>query len=179
MSPLSKSMHQRNISDGNQIDERLKRLRDNVLPESPYVLTVPTTYHVSAYQANDWRRGTPFTAEEQKLQYLTFLPHTMDDTMLKADGDWDDGNGGVADKSSQSVSTRRSSGTMSPLPGQDPRRKKMTLEDYKKKVAQGSLKSSPVNQPKPNSQEKVEAPAPPTKKEVKPAGDLPQPTQKR
>lgn len=102
--------------------------------------------------------------------------------MLKAEGDWDDGNGGIADKSSQSISTRRTSGTMSPLPGQD-RKKKISLADYKKKTAQGGMKASPANIQasitKPKLPEKVDGPAPPAKKEVKPPGDVPKAVQKR
>lgn len=93
--------------------------------------------------------------------------------MLKAEGDWDDGNGGIAEKSSQSVSTRRSSSTMSPLPGQEPRRKKITLDDYKK------LKPSTANNPNRKLPEKVDAPAAPEKKEVKPLEDVPQQVHKR
>ena len=178
MSPLAKSMHQRSISENIPVEERLKRLKENVLPDSPYLLTVPSTFRVSSHQVDDWRRGTPFGPDEQKLQYLSFLSHTVDDTMLKAEGDWDDGNGGIAEKSSQSVSTRRSSSTMSPLPGQE-RKKKISLEDYKKKTAQGGFKASHGSVVKPQLQGKVDAPELPAMKAVPPMEIIPPQVQKR
>lgn len=98
--------------------------------------------------------------------------------MLKAEGDWDDGNGGVADKSSQAASTRRSSGTISPMAGQSSR-KKMTLNDYKKKVGQAGMKLSPSGNVMPKPQEKISSIAVSVEKEVLPAKDGSSQGQKR
>lgn len=172
MSPLAKSMHQKSLNDqlshheNTPTDLRLKNLSDKILPESPYILKVPTTYRVSSHQLNDWRRGSPFTAEEEQLQYLSFNPHIWEDTMLTAVGDWDDGHGGIADKSSQN-SSKTNSGLGSPLPGQPPR-KKISLEAYKNKTAaQASAKQSPAANGENKVQAKVNAPAVAPVKDVK------------
>ena len=141
-------MHQKSLNEqlyqqeNNHLDQRLKSLTDKVLPESPYILTVPTSYRVSSHQVNDWRRGSPFGADEEQLQYMSFNSHAWDDTMLSAVGDWDDGQGGIADKSSQG-SSKTTSGLATPLPGQPPR-KKISLQAYKNKTAaQASARLSP------------------------------------
>lgn len=173
MSPLAKSMHQKSLNDqishheNSPTDLRLKRLSEKILPESPYILTVPTTYRVSSHQVNDWRRGSPFSADEEQLQYLSFNSHTWEDTMLSAVGDWDDGHGGIADKSTQN-SSKSNSGLASPLPGQPPR-KKISLQAYKNKTAaQAGAKLSPGANGEKKVQEKVNAPAVAPVKDVKP-----------
>lgn len=165
-------MHQKSLNDqlshheNTPTDLRLKHLSDKILPESPYILKVPTTYRVSSHQVNDWRRGSPFAAEEEQLQYLSFNPHIWEDTMLTAVGDWDDGHGGIADKSSQN-SSKTNSGLGSPLSGQPPR-KKISLEAYKNKTAaNASAKQSPAANGENKVQAKVNAPAVAPVKDVK------------
>ena len=184
MSPLAKSMHQKSLNDqishheNSPTDLRLKRLSEKILPESPYILTVPTTYRVSSHQANDWRRGSPFGADEERLQYLSFFSHAWDDTMLNAVGDWDDGQGGIADKSSQN-SSKTNSWTGSPLPGQPPR-KKISLQAYKNKTAaQAGAKLSPPENEENKGPEKVNVPVLPPVKEVKPVKEDQPQSQKR
>lgn len=184
MSPLAKSMHQKSLNDqishheNNPTDLRLKRLSDKILPDSPYIITVPTTYRVSSHQVNDWRRGSPFGADEEQLQYLSFNSHTWDDTMLNAVGDWDDGHGGIADKSSQN-SSKTNSGLGSPLPGQPPR-KKISLQAYKNKTAaQAGAKLSPGANGEKKVQEQVKAPAVAPVKDVIPVKEAQPQGQKR
>ena len=118
-----------------RIDARLQRLSDNVLPKSPYLVVSSsnTVYRVNQYQANEWRRGSPFAANEEKLQYLSF--NARDDPMLHWVGGWDDGNGGIAEEQPRRASAGRS-GTNSPLQGQVPK-KKISLLDYKNTKASG------------------------------------------
>ena len=159
-------MHQKKI-ENNTTDERLKKLSVDIIHGSPYLLSVPTDYRVNPSHADDWRRGSPFGADEEKLQYVSFMPRVYHDTLLTADDHWDDGNGAMADKASQSVSTRRSSGTTSP--GQTPR-KKISLEEYKlKKAAEASAKTSPRGGAVPKLPEKAVRVAASAEKEGKPA----------
>ena len=62
--------------------------------------------------------------------------------MLRTTGDWDDGNGNVKNNAAKRASGS-SSGAISPSPGQPPR-KKISLLDYKNKMAgQAVGKASP------------------------------------
>ena len=76
------------------IDQRLKQLKEEVLPFYPFLLTVPTDvpFRLGSRFVNNWAVGKegPFTPEEQQLQYLTFLTHHEGDSLLVAVGDWSD-----------------------------------------------------------------------------------------
>ncbi|KAL8994948.1 MAG: hypothetical protein Q9169_005213 [Polycauliona sp. 2 TL-2023] len=139
--PVKKTPAQRD-----KVDERLERIRETIWPSDPYLmdLVAPSSYHLPPYLANNWRRSCPFDKDEEQLQYMTFLPHTgRGDTMLRTIGDWDDGNGSLKIDSTKRTSGSTSSGAISPLPGQAPR-KKISLLDYnRKKAGQTGGKTSP------------------------------------
>ncbi|KAL8773901.1 MAG: hypothetical protein Q9209_001331 [Squamulea sp. 1 TL-2023] len=128
-----------------EVDKRLERIRENIWPSDPYLmdLVAPSSYHLAPQLANNWRRSCPFDKNEEQLQYMTFLPHTArGDTMLRTTGDWDDGNGNLKSEPTKRTSGS-SSGAISPSPGQPPR-KKISLLDYKNKLAgQAVGKTSP------------------------------------
>ena len=112
------------------VDARFRRLKDSVLPESPYILHVRTTYRQSPEHANLWRNGTQFDFNEEELQYLTFKDRTHDlFPGLFCRGGWDDGRGGLAPPEEQ-YSRTSSDGT--PLQGQG-QKKKISLADYNKR----------------------------------------------
>lgn len=86
--------------------------------------------------------------------------------MLCAVGNWDDGQGGIAKKSSQ-TSSRSHSGMASPLPGQP--RKKISLEAYKSKtVGHTGSKASPARNGESSMEERVDATAVAPAKHVEP-----------
>lgn len=177
MSPLSKSMHQKSI-ENSPIDLRLKRISDDILPEAPYILTVPTTYRVKETQVNDWKRGCPFGADEEILQYMSFNARQHDDTILIAVGNWDDGHGALVDKMSANTS-KSNSGTLSPFPGTAPR-KKISLQDYSNRASrQVSVKAAPAVNGGNKVQEKVVAPVAAVVKEVQPKKEDPPHGRKR
>ncbi|KAL8910348.1 MAG: hypothetical protein Q9171_004346 [Xanthocarpia ochracea] len=128
-----------------EVDKRLERIRENIWPSDPYLMDLATSssYHPPPHLANNWRRSCPFDKNEEQLQYMTFLPHTArGDTLLRTRGDWDDGNGNVKNDAAKRASGS-SSGAISPSPGQPPR-KKISLLDYKNKMAgQAVGKASP------------------------------------
>ncbi|KAL8702503.1 MAG: hypothetical protein Q9201_004318 [Fulgogasparrea decipioides] len=132
-------------SKPDKTDERLERIRENILPDVPYLMDCHAPYQqrLPSDLANNWRRSCPFGKHEEQLQYMTFLSHTFrGDTMLRTRGDWDDGDGRLKNESAKRTSGS-SSGGISPLPGQPPR-KKISLLDYKNKMAgQASGRSSP------------------------------------
>ena len=120
-----------------QLDARLRHINETILPSAPYLLQVPSTYRLGEQQINDWRRGSPFDPHEERLQYMTFLPHHNEETMFHAVGGWDDGKGNFKAKQD------KRSGTSSPLPGQ-PAKKKISLLDYKKKAAGQPIAEAPA-----------------------------------
>ncbi|KAL5336164.1 hypothetical protein BJX70DRAFT_373501 [Aspergillus crustosus] len=124
------------------IDLRFKRLREEVLPLYPFYLTVPTDvpFRVGNRYVNNWAVSDdgPFTPEEQELQYMTFLTHDDNDSLLVAVGDWSDATASVmADPRSrpQSAASTPSNGFI---------KKKISLHDYKHKRYSGT---SPSPQP--------------------------------
>ena len=122
---------QRKINKVEQpLDARLRRLKAKILPDSPYILHVRSTYRQSPEHANLWRVGTRFDPNEEELQYLTFKDRTNDSTPgLFCRGGWDDGKGGLAPPE-EPYSRTSSDGT--PLQGQG-QKKKISLADYNKR----------------------------------------------
>ncbi|PLB45355.1 hypothetical protein P170DRAFT_364955 [Aspergillus steynii IBT 23096] len=123
------------------IDRRLKRLREDVLPFYPFLLTVPTDvpFRLGGRFVNNWAVSNegPFTPEEQQLQYMTFLTHHEGDSLLVAVGDWSDGKGAIMPDrpEPQSAASTPSSGSI---------KKKISLNDYKNKRKPGES-ASPVS----------------------------------
>ncbi|KAI9699353.1 MAG: hypothetical protein M1836_002964 [Candelina mexicana] len=122
------------LDDPDNIDARLQRLIKNVLPKSPYLLTVPSNnpYRVHHQQANNWKINSPFDTDEEDLQYMSFLYRDWDDSILVARGNWDD-EGRIMENGTSSRTELRS-GTSTPSQGQ---KKKITLSDYKSKPKVG------------------------------------------
>ena len=124
--------------DPDNVDARLQHLNKNILPNSPYLLTVPSDipYRVHHQQANNWKINSPFDADEEGLQYMSFLYRDWDDSILVARGDWD--NEGSVMENGISSRTEVRSGTTTPSHGQG-QKKKITLSDYKSKPKAGTL----------------------------------------
>lgn len=115
-----------------EIRARFKNLAENILPKHPYLIGIPSKIHITRNEGPDWRRGTPFSPHEERVQYVSFQRLDDDETVLRSQS-WDEENA----KSSQSGSTRRTSSDISSLPGQTPR-KKMSMEEYFRKKNPGS-----------------------------------------
>lgn len=115
-----------------EIRARFKNLAENILPKHPYLMGIPSKIHITRHEGTDWRRGTPFSPHEERVQYVSFQRLDDDETVLRPQP-WDEENA----KSSQSGSTRRASSDISSLPGQTPR-KKLSMEEYFRKKNPGS-----------------------------------------
>lgn len=119
------------------LDARLHRLSQRTLPRSPYLLTVPSDkpYHISSQQADNWRIGSPFDVNEEKLQYMTFLSRNWEDSLLVAVGGWDDEQGGIMETG---TATADGLATRANTPQQGTtQKKKITLSAYKNKARAG------------------------------------------
>lgn len=127
----------------NPLDRQLKRLKDEILPATPYLLTLPTNvpYHLGNRIVNNWAVGEegPFTEEEQKLQYLTFLTHQDDDSLLVAVGDWAEEHGSDMAENGHEFSNATGPSSISAKPSV---KKKISLSDYKSKTKSVSLPST-------------------------------------
>ncbi|KAI9759388.1 MAG: hypothetical protein M4579_002377 [Chaenotheca gracillima] len=117
--------------DPDRVDERLQFLTRHILPTSPYLLSVPTKspYRVAPHQQDNWRVGVPFAADEEELQYMSFLPRDRDDGLLVARANWETNGAmeGAADGQS---------GTATPVNGN---LKKISLSTYKNKKKEGAV----------------------------------------
>ena len=121
----------RPVSEPETVDNRLRHLKQEVLPFYPFLLTVPTDvpFRLGSRFVNNWAVGAdgPFSPEEQQLQYMTFLTHHERDSLLLAIGDWSDGAGNVMhDRPSEAQSAAST-------PNGALAKKKITLDDYKNK----------------------------------------------
>ncbi|KAL2001598.1 hypothetical protein VTN02DRAFT_1553 [Thermoascus thermophilus] len=123
------------VEELDSIDKRLKRLKDEVLPFSPYLLTVPTSvpFRLGNRVVNNWAVGKdgPFAPEEQQLQYMTFLTHQEGDTLLVAMGDWSNKSGSIM---TEDESKPPSIASAASTPLSNSTKKKISLSDYKSKA---------------------------------------------
>ena len=131
------------IENLEKLDARLKHISDTIISKSPYILSVPTDqpFQLHHSQRNDWRRGVPrsaFDANEEPLQYLSFLPRDYSEDVIKATGGWDNEKGEMIEVNSRSAQGRKS-GTSTPQSGQVP--KKISLAAYK--ALQSGVKDTP------------------------------------
>ncbi|OKL57377.1 hypothetical protein UA08_07696 [Talaromyces atroroseus] len=121
------------------VNKRLGRLKDEVLPSSPYLLTVPTDvpFRLGNRFVNNWAVGKkgPFAIEEQQLQYMTFLMHHDADSLLVAAGDWSDNDGRIMGKKDDEKPQATPSASATPQTGTTKR--KITLSDYKTRATKG------------------------------------------
>ena len=114
-----------------QLDERLRRMQEKLLPTDPYILNCPSDHRMDMRQAELWIRDTPFKRGEEHLQYVTFLARDKGDNLLRTIGAWDDGKGGMKSVLQDPKAGARS-GAASPMSAQAPK-KKISLMDYKNK----------------------------------------------
>lgn len=115
------------------LNATIDRLRDDILPKQPYLLSVPSDvpYRHSSRFVNTWHVGTPFGRREEQLQYLSFLPHQdEEEELLRVEGGWwDDAGPNIRDN--LSPKTGPNSGNNTPVDSSQ--RKKISLKDYKTK----------------------------------------------
>ncbi|EGD96233.1 hypothetical protein TESG_03685 [Trichophyton tonsurans CBS 112818] len=141
------------------VDRKLKQLSRDVLPAHPYILSVPTEkpYRLGSRFVSNWAVGenTLFSPEEEQLQYMTFLPHQGEDTLLVSVGGWSDDKGNIVPEedqrppSSSAVSMAAPLTTASQQDALAKRKKKITLSDYKKKALETPPPPPPPPPPQP------------------------------
>ncbi|KAL1955661.1 hypothetical protein VTO42DRAFT_8206 [Malbranchea cinnamomea] len=132
------------------VDARFKRLTTHLFPDSPYLLNVPTEkpFHLGGRYVSNWAVGknTVFAPEEEHLQYMTFLSHQNEDTLLVAVGGWADAEGNIMPEEVETVKPAASPQNL----GQ---KKKISLSDYKKKAQQGPISTAAEERKQPSAQD--------------------------
>lgn len=141
----------RPLTDSQDLDtlnKKLKRLTDHVLPDSPYLLSVPSDvpFRLGSRFVSNWAVGEdrPFAPGEEHLQYMTFLSHQGEDSLLVAVGGWSDGNGNVMEEE-ESKPASIASASSTPLSG-GLQKKKISLNEYKNKAKESTATNTPVPQ---------------------------------
>ncbi|CAI7671035.1 unnamed protein product [Penicillium manginii] len=145
--PTISHTNQPYASDLEDLDNRLKRLSEDVFPLHPYLLTLPTNapFRLGSRSANNWAVGhdRPFTSDEQQLQYMTFLTHDSGDSLLLAVGDWSDESGRMmADRPRTTTTTENSRDAVS--------KKKISLKDYNTQKVTSTSVATPTPPPPEN-----------------------------
>jgi len=154
---LSKNI-QRTSEIISQLDGRLNRLRESILPRQPYLVSVPSDvpYRHSSRFVNTWYEGTPFDRSEEQLQYLSFLSRQREDeSLLRVEGSWADDQGNRIDE--DALSPRTIPNTGQNTPADQGHRKKISLKDYKTK---GKLSPDSAPRPPPTTSPKKPIPEP-------------------
>ncbi|EEA22956.1 hypothetical protein TMatcc_001822 [Talaromyces marneffei ATCC 18224] len=134
------------------VSTRLGRLKDEVLPSAPYLLTVPTDvpFRLGNRFVNNWAVGKkgPFAIEEQQLQYMTFLMHHDADSLLVAVGDWSDNDGRAMAKQDDEKS-RVATPTTPAATQSGAAKKKISLSDYKTRAKGDSTREQSADDGEP------------------------------
>ena len=135
------------VEKDNESEARIDNYLNNLIQKSPYIISAPLAIppHLHSYQVNDWKRGSPFAAHEEQLQYLSFLARDLhSDGVLQATGGWDDDHGEMIDATTRPA-TGVKSGLTTPQQGQGPI-KKISFSDYKNKTG-GQLAAKDLSKP--------------------------------
>lgn len=133
------------IEKDKEYEARLENFCNNLIQKSPYIISAPLAKppNLHAYQADDWKRGSPFAAHEEQLQYLSFVARDLhSDGVLQAIGGWDDDRGEMIEATARHT-TGAKSGLTTPQQGQGPI-KKISFSDYKNKTG-GQLATKDVS----------------------------------
>lgn len=120
---------------------------DQAIPPTPYLLTIHSDYpyRVSQAQADSWRSGhhwrsgCPFDADEEALQYTTFLSSEWEHTILSVEGTWDKQHTNQNGPALDDRSNHR------PTPALT--KNKLSLKDYKMKISKSAASSGTEEQP--------------------------------
>ncbi|KKY20686.1 hypothetical protein UCRPC4_g04153 [Phaeomoniella chlamydospora] len=129
-------------NDQRELDGYLQKLSTETLPQQPYIINLPTDspWHPGARPRPRWYTGTPFSKDEEALQYLTFIPYHREyrgeGIIIVSEGGWSDARGNILRLDDTPPSRPSSSGAHI-------QRKKITLDAYKNKGRSGSEEVAP------------------------------------
>ena len=113
-------------ADAAACDRRLDQMYKEISPSGPYLPRLPPGSLRYNRPSPFWDKDTPFEPNEEPLQYLSFMQAELG-SIFQHDGDWDDGNGGIARRQD---GASRASSSQTPISSQQAPKKKISLADY-------------------------------------------------
>lgn len=131
-------MSDRDAQELRKLDAAVDRIFKAV-PDHPYILSVPCDeprfHYPSRQEAHSWQRHTPFSLDEERLQYMTYIYRDPGDSCFvvrsQVDEDRDRQKAHHAQKTPSFLG-----GTNTPSQGT---KKKISLSAYKSKLAGGPV----------------------------------------
>lgn len=131
-------MSDRDAQELRKLDAAVDRIFKAV-PDHPYILSVPCDeprfHYPSRQEAHSWQRHTPFSLDEERLQYMTYIYREPGESCFvvrsQVDEDRDRQKAQYAQKAPSFLS-----GTNTPSQGT---KKKISLSAYKNKLAGGPV----------------------------------------
>ncbi|KAF2432201.1 hypothetical protein EJ08DRAFT_138265 [Tothia fuscella] len=140
------TLHRMSPADAEEL-RKLDAVVDRIckaIPEHPYILSVPCDeprYHYPSQQeAESWQKNTPFTLDEERLQYMTFVfrdPTELSCFVIRSQADEE------RDQLAQLKKLKGPKSSAAPPVKQSVPKKKISFNDYKDKKA-GKI-TSPQN----------------------------------
>jgi hypothetical protein len=136
-------MSERDAQELRKLDAAVDRIFKAV-PDHPYILSVPCGeprfHYPSRQEAHSWQRNTPFSLDEERLQYMTYTYREPGEGCFvirsQVDEDRDRQRAEYAQKAPSFLS-----GTNTPSQGT---KKKISLSAYKSKKAGGAVEYKEV-----------------------------------
>ena len=114
-----------------KLDAQITEVSQNVWPNQPYVLTVPSEKPYRLQPAR-WWLNTPFSRKEEQLQYASLLTHQgTDESLLRVDGSRIEEDGSLIIHAPASPRSEKTSRPQTPVDNMP--KKKISLKDYKQK----------------------------------------------
>jgi hypothetical protein len=145
-------MSDRDAQELRKLDAAVDRIFKAV-PDHPYILSVPCDeprfHYPSRQEAHSWQRHTPFSLDEERLQYMTYIYRDPAESCFVVRSQVDEDRDRQKAQSAQKTPSFLR-GTNTPSQGT---KKKITLSAYKTKKAGGPVEYKEVIPPK--EQEKV------------------------
>ncbi|QDS76963.1 hypothetical protein FKW77_005412 [Venturia effusa] len=132
-------MSDRDAQELRKLDAAIDRIF-NAVPADPYILSVPcdepTFQYPSRQEAHSWQRHTPFSLDEERLQYMTYVYREPGDSCFVVRSQIDEDRDRLKAQIKAQKVSHPLSGTNTPSQGT---KKKLSFGAYKTKLAGGPV----------------------------------------
>lgn len=137
-------MSNRDAQELRKLDAAVDRIF-NAVPDNPYILSVPCDeprfHYPSRQEAHSWQRHTPFSLDEERLQYMTYIYRDPGDSCFVVRSQVDEDRDRQKAQHHAEKAPSFLSGTSTPSQGT---KKKLSLSAYKTKIAGGPVEYKEV-----------------------------------
>lgn len=142
--PSQPRMSDRDAQELRKLDAAVDRIFKAV-PDNPYILSVPCDeprfHYPSRQEAHSWQRHTPFSLDEERLQYMTYIYREPGDSCFVVRSQVDEDRDRQKAQNHAQKAPSFPSGTNTPSQGA---KKKLSLSAYKTKLAGGPVEYKEV-----------------------------------